>query len=293
MASIKDYKKKIKGTKSTLKITSAMKLVSAAKLNRAQHAILSSRPYATELETTIKTVSALVKDYNHSYLTQRSEEHPSSKYAALLVISSDKGLCGAYNSQLAKEVKRFLASTDKQVKVYFIGKKVKELLKGQVNEGKHFKFAKSDVSFLDMKGVANELASLFESGEIGQVYVAYNVFRSAIQFIPTVNQALPMSMDVQQKEELKAKFPFDFKYEPAPKDILDTLIPEAYMTTLYTCLLDAVAAEHGSRMSAMDNASKNCKEAIRALTLKMNKLRQAAITTQLIEVVSGAESLNG
>lgn len=293
MAGIKEYKKKIKGTKSTLKITSAMKLVSAAKLNRAQHAILSSRPYAKELENTIKTVSALAKDYQHPFLQEKSGEEQASKYAALLVISSDKGLCGPYNSQLSREVKSFIKNCGLELKVFFVGKKVKELLKGQVNVGKHYNFEKSEPTFNDMKSVASELSSLFSSGEVGKVFVAYNVFQSAIQFTPTVSQVLPMSMDLKQKEELLTKFPFDFKYEPGPQEILNDLIPEAYTTSVYTCLLDALAAEHGSRMGAMDSASKNCKDAIRTLTLKMNKLRQAGITTQLIEVVSGAESLNG
>jgi F-type H+-transporting ATPase subunit gamma len=123
--------------------------------------------------------------------------------------------------------------------------------------------------------------------------VAYNVFQSAIAFDPTVKQLLPLTLDNAEKEQLKEKFPFDFKYDPSATEILNTLIPQTYISTLYTALLDAVAAEHGSRMSAMDSASTNCKKAIRTLSIKMNKLRQAAITTELSEVVSGAESLNG
>ena len=126
----------------------------------------------------------------------------------------------------------------------------------------------------------------------GKVMVAYNIFNSAISFTPTIKQVLPMSLEDSVRDELNEKYPFDFKYEPTAKQILDTLIPEAYTTSIYTSMLDAIAAEHGSRMSAMDSASSNCKDAIKNLTLKMNKLRQAAITTELIEVVSGAESLN-
>lgn len=290
MANIKDLKKKIKSTKGTLKITTAMKLVSAAKLARAQHAIQSSRPYARELEETIKTVSALVQDYSHSYL----EEKLDNKRAVVLVISADKGLCGGYNSVLAKKVKQFIgASEDMDLKFYFIGKKVKEVLKDTVNIGTHYKFEKSDPSLLEIREIAQELGNLFETGEVGKVYIAYNIFHSAMSFESTVRQVLPMALAESEKAELKEKFPFDFKYEPSPKEILDSLIPETYVTAMWTCLLDATAAEHGSRMSAMDSARKNCKEAIRSLTLKMNKLRQAAITTELIEVVSGAESLNG
>ena len=288
MANIKELKKKIKSTKGTLKITTAMKLVSAAKLAKAQHAIQSARPYAQELEETIKTISTLLENYTHRYL----QVNTSNKRSVLLVISANKGLCGGYNSQLAKEVRRYLNQSEEEFKVYFIGRKVRELLQSEVNEGKAFEFERIEPSYREMQSVAVELAELFTGGEWGQVYVAYNVFRSAISFKPTVKKVLPMILDKAEKEKLREKFLFDFKYEPSPREILDALIPEAYLSAVYTCLLDALASEHGSRMAAMDSAVTNCKEAIQSLTLKMNKLRQAAITTELIEVVSGAESLN-
>lgn len=289
MANIKELKKKIKSTKSTSKITQAMKLVSAAKLAKAQNNILNSRPYARELEETIKVVSALVQDYSHQYL----EEKKDNNRAICLVVSSDKGLCGSYNSQLAKKMKRFLAETKQDVKLVFIGKKVRDLLDSSYNKGKTYSFVKTEPTFIELEEVGTELAGLFQAGEVGTVYVAYNVFNSAISFDPTVKQLLPMTLDTAKKEELREKFPFDFKYDPNPTEILNTIIPQTYISTLYTALLDAVAAEHGSRMSAMDSASTNCKKAIRTLSIKMNKLRQAAITTELSEVVSGAESLNG
>ena len=289
MANVKDLKKKIKSTKGTLKITTAMKLVSAAKLNKAQNAIKSSRPYASELEATIKTISALVKDYQHPYLVDDTE----NKRTALLVISSNKGLCGGFNSQIIKKVNEYITETDEDVKVYFIGKKAKDILQKTVNVGKFFEFEKTDPTFLEMQELGKELGELFETGEFGRIRVAFNVFESAIAFTPTIKQVLPMTLVPAEKEELQGKFPFDFKYDPNPTEILDTLIPETYMSTLWTSLLDAIASEHGSRMSAMDSAVGNCKDAIRTLTLKANKLRQAAITTELIEVVSGAESLNG
>jgi F-type H+-transporting ATPase subunit gamma len=289
MANIKELKKKIKSTKSTSKITQAMKLVSAAKLAKAQQNILNSRPYARELEATIKVVSALVQDYDHEYLHEKKDNNK----AVLLVISSDKGLCGSYNSQLAKKVKKFLLETELEVKVYFIGKKVRDLLDTTVNKGKTFTFVKNEPTFIEMEHVGVELGELFTTGEVGKVFVAYNIFYSALAFEPEVKQMLPMTMNLAEKDELAEKFPFDFKYDPNPTEILNTLIPQTYISTLYTAVLDAVAAEHGTRMSAMDSASSNCKKAIRTLSIKMNKKRQAAITTELSEVVSGAESLNG
>lgn len=290
MASIKDLKAKIKSTKGTLKITTAMKLVSAAKLSRAQQAIQGSRPYARELENTIKTVSALVEDYTHPYL----EEKTDNNRAIVLVISSDKGLCGGYNSTLAKKVRAFeKENPELDAKYVFIGKKVYELVKAELNAGEKYSFDKAEPTLNEIREVAQQLGNMFTDGEVGKVFVAYNIFHSAISFTSTVQQVLPMTMDQEEKDELSEKFPFDFKYEPSPKEIMDSLIPETYITSVWTCMLDALAAEHGSRMSSMDSAANNCKDAIKSLTLKMNKLRQAAITTELIEVVSGAESLNG
>ncbi len=290
MANIKDLKKKIKSTKGTLKITSAMKLVSAAKLAKAQLAITSSRPYANELENTIKIAATLAQSYTHPYLKENK-----NKQALVLVISSDRGLCGGYNSQLAKQVRSFvkLNESEMEYKFYFIGKKVRDIIKKEVNVGKTYTFEKNEPSFTEIEKIAKELGDLFSLGEYGKIFVAYNVFKSAIAFNPIIRQLLPMTLDQEEQKKIEANFAFDFKYEPGAVEILDKLVPDTYANTIFTCCLDSVAAEHGSRMSAMDNASGNCKEAIRSLTLKMNKLRQAAITTELIEVVSGAESLNG
>ena len=297
MANVKDLKKKIKSTKSTLKITTAMKLVSAAKLGRAQQAIDNARPYARELEDTIRVVSALAQNYTHPFLQENKKK--KNNHSLLLVITANKGLCGGYNSQLVKDVRRYLLEEkdkDKEeaqdYKVCFIGKKGRELLKDEVNDGGIFTFKSLEPQFDEVKKIAETLSGEYEKGEVGSIYVAYNDFRSAMNFVPTVKKVLPMTLDETIKKKLRNEHPFDFKYEPNAADILDTLVPETYVSTVYACILNALAAEHGSRMTAMDSATKNCKEVIRALTLKMNKLRQASITTELIEVISGAESLN-
>ena len=179
------------------------------------------------------------------------------------------------------------------MKFFFIGKKVRELIQKEVNVGKAYTFAKAEPTYEEVRKVADELGAMFINGEVGKVYVAYNSFISAIAFDSKVRQLLPMQVSASDKETIKSKYPYDFKYEPSAEQILDTLVPEVYLTTVYTCVLDAIASEHGSRMNAMENASKNSKEVIKKLSLKMNKMRQARITTELIEVVSGAESLNG
>jgi F-type H+-transporting ATPase subunit gamma len=237
----------------------------------------------------VKTVAALATNYSNKYFTQTENNK-----AVVLVISSDKGLAGPYNSSLAKTVRRFVAENkEEDLKFYWIGKKVKELLQKEVNSGKHFTFVKGEPTYEEVRKVAEELGQMFMTGEVGKIYVAYNSFISAIAFDSKVRQLLPMQVSAHDQETIKSKYPYDFKYEPGASEILDTLVPEVYLTTVYTCVLDAIASEHGSRMNAMENASKNSKEVVKKLTLKMNKMRQARITTELIEVVSGAESLNG
>lgn len=291
MANIKELKKRIQSTKSTLKITTAMKLVSAAKLARAQSRIQGFRPYSTELERTVHVCAALAENYSHSYLKENSKNNKS----IILIVSSDRGLCGGYNSQLFKKVKNFVASRPhEKFEFRFIGKKVRELMirDSQENKGHKYTFSKIDPTFTEVKEVASDLAKLFDLDEMGKLYVAFNSFVSAISFEPTLSQVLPMTVSGDKKSEILKDFAMDFKYEPNSKEILDKLIPEVLNTTIYASILDAIASEHGSRMSAMDSASTNSKEMIRKLTLKTNKLRQAAITTELSEVVSGAESLN-
>ena len=288
MANIKELKKKIKTTKGTLKITSAMKLVSASKLARAQQAVQQARPYAMELEETVKTVSALCEGYDHDYLNDSENTR-----VRLLVISANKGLCGGYNSLLAKEVRTFLGQSDFEVDVSFVGKKVKDVMSGQWQKGHLHSFERNEPTFSEIREVASGLSEAFVSEKVGKVFVAYNKFHSAMSFSPTISRLLPIALEEDKKDTLRQEYPFDFKYEPGSKEILDALIPEMFVCSLWLCMLDGLAAEHGSRMTAMDSAVTNCKEAIREQTIKMNKLRQAAITTELIEVVSGAESLNG
>ncbi|MDA8793791.1 ATP synthase F1 subunit gamma [Bacteriovoracaceae bacterium] len=289
MANIKDLKKRIKTTKSTFKITKAMKLVSAAKMAKAQQRIVGLRPYVNELDHSIKIASSLNTEYTHPYLKANEE----NKNAFLLVVSSDKGLCGSYNNQIVKTARQFIAENNEyNFKTFFIGKKAKEILKKEVNFGEHFVFEKADPAPNEIRKITNEFAEQFTNGEIGKVFVLFNKFNSAISFTTTPQQILPMSTSEEEKEKFRELLPYDFKYEPTAQEMLDDMIPESLFTSVYASVLDAIAAEHGSRMSAMENASKNCKEMIKKLTLKANKLRQAAITTELIEVVSGAESLN-
>ena len=286
MANVKELKVRIGSTTSTLKITSAMKLVSAAKLSKAQSRVQGFKPYSMELDKTVRTAAALAESYSHKYLKEST-----SKRIALLVVSSNKGLCGSYNSSVSRKAKAFLAENS-DVDLYFIGKKAKDLLKRDGFKGiKTFDYEKQDPKFSEAQEIIAELSEQFTSEKIGKVFVVWNSFVSAIEFKTSLKQILPMTVSKKEKEELVKEFPVDFKYEPSATEILDSLIPEVLNTTAFTCMLDAIAAEHGTRMTAMDNATTNSKEMIKTLTLKMNKIRQAAITTELTEIVSGAESL--
>lgn len=288
MANIKDLKNKIRSTKSTLKITSAMKLVSAAKLSRAQGKITGAKPYVNELDDTIKVVSALSESYSHPLI----EKNKGEKYL-VVVISSNRGLCGPFNTNLAKTLVKFKNDHQNvEIDFRFLGRKVRELVASDVNTEYSYETASQEPSYNDSLEISQELDTLYRSHEYGKVFVAYNEFFSAINICPQVQQVLPIAIDDSQQEEVKEKFPFDFKYEPQADIILNRMIPQAFHARVYACVLNSLASEHGSRMTAMDNATKNSKEMIKKLTLKMNKLRQAAITTELIEVVSGAESLN-
>lgn len=288
MANIKDLKKKIKSTKSTYKITKAMKLVSAAKLSKAQSKILSLKPYSEELQKTVKKMTAVVSGYTHPLFSEIQTSN-----AIMLVISSDKGLCGSYNSGLAKKVRLFLKENSHlSFKVSFVGKKVKDLIFKDIVMGEHYKFVKSEPTLEELRVVAEKIADLFKTKEMGKVYLAYNTFYSAMNYVPVVKQILPFTLSQVEKDSMVGGLQ-EYKYEPSAESILDVLIPEVYFNSINTALLDAIASEHGARMVSMENASKNCSQVIKKQTLKMNKLRQAAITTELSEVVSGAESLKG
>jgi len=288
MANIKDLKKKIKSTKGTHKITKAMKLVSAAKLSKAQSRILSLKPYSEELQSTVKRMTAVVSGYSHPLFNDGTGPH-----SAMLIISAEKGLCGSYNSGLVKKVRQFLKeNAHLNFKHYFVGKKAKDLLAKEVEIGQHFKFKKNEPTVDELRVVADTLSELFKSHEVSKVYVAYNTFFSAMNYLPVVKQILPFTLSEKEREKMAGSL-LEYKYDPSPESILDILIPEVYFNTINTAVLDAIASEHGARMVSMENASKNCAEVIHKQTLKMNKLRQAAITTELIEVVSGAESLKG
>ena len=292
MAGIKDLKKKIKSTKQTLKITTAMKLVSGAKLARAQDQVFNARRYVKEMDLIVKEGLSTLDRYSHNLFSNENLENLKDQESLLVVISSNKGLCGNYNSLLTRSLRQFLTKNQSEkFRILNIGKKVRETLLKDFEHGEIFNFAKQDPSQEELFEVAQKLTAQFLDGKIKKVCIAYNYFNNALSFTPEIVQLLPLQVTEEEMRVHRENLGVGHIEDTSFTNLLDELIPHLVFLNLLQCCLEAAAAEHGSRMGAMESASKNCADVIRKLTLKMNKIRQAAITTELIEVISGAEAL--
>lgn len=301
MANLKQIRKHIASVQSTGKITKAMKMVAVSKLKKSQAAVMATRPYVNELINTIEHL-VLKTDASQHPLLRNSEQKNT---AVLIVISGDKGLCGAYNHNIVKSAKRFVAERkDKYEKLHlvFIGRKAyeamkrvdgveKELMEGALNR------SVSEVALEVSKGLCEK----FAEGAIDEAFILYTVFKSAISQSVVLDGVLPLQSVLLNcdadgnsnltEEEKAVMSEMTYTYEPSSHEILDILLPRAVAIHVQRSLLEGIASENGARMTAMDNASKNAVEMIGRLTLQFNRARQAAITTELIEVVSGAEAL--
>jgi F-type H+-transporting ATPase subunit gamma len=296
MANLKEVRSRISSTISTQQITKAMKLVSATKLRKAQMAITQMRPYADKLNGILMNLADSAKD---DQSLQGYFEHREVKRVLLLVNSSDRGLCGAFNSNVIKEVKNLLSNKydqDVNVEVRFLGKKAYEYFKkdGKINANTSdmgvFQELNSEVAF----ELGDRVISQFLKGEYDEVRVVYNKFKNAATQIITADKILPVELEAfsGDKEE-KGNFLADFSFEPSKTEILYDLIPRAVKTQLYRSMLDSVASEHGARMVAMDSATENAGELLNDLKLEYNQARQAAITKEILEIVGGAAALEG
>lgn len=298
MPSLKDIRKRIASVKSTRKITSAMKMVAAAKLRRAQEAAEASRPYALKMNELIKNLSAGV-DANASPLFRQV---PEPKSVLIVVIASDRGLCGGYNSNLLRAVKKFV-NTKKlkgaEVTMLPVGRKAKQAFKPS-----HFAIWEKDVpkltgnvNFKDVHQLAQDITVDFLSERFDEVFIAFNEFISAIQYEQRIEPMLPLSPDTDDAAHHPATFPNgqlkEYKFEPDKRRLLENLLPQSISIQLLTSFYESEASEHSARMSAMDSATTNASEMIDSLTLEYNRARQAYITRELVEIVSGAEALNG
>ena len=291
MPSLKDLKNRIKSVKSTQKITKAMKMVAAAKLRRAKERAEAARPYGQKMAEILSQVAGSIAE-GTSANPLLSGTGRSDRYL-LVVMTSDRGLCGAFNSSITRATKRKVAelkAAGKDVKLFCVGRKSYELLKndfGPIIVGRISDLGRKLLQYSEAEQVAREVLKVFEQGNTDVVQMVYNQFRSAISQIVTFQQIIPLA--APKRDAGVAPVPYEF--EPEEDAILGDLLPRNLAVQIYGALLENVASFQGSQMTAMDNATRNAGEMIGKLTLRYNRTRQATITKELIEIISGAEAL--
>jgi F-type H+-transporting ATPase subunit gamma len=288
MASLIDIRRRLRSVKNTQQITKAMKMVAAAKLRRAQDRVIAARPYAKALREVLASVSARIEESSHPLLATREE-----KKIALLVVAGDKGLAGAFNANVARAVVALLAEKKgwQSVTILPVGKKAVDYWKRRKTPlaPKSYAGLFAKVEYGQAREIAEYLAREFAEERIDAAYAVYNEFRSVLSQIVRVERLLPISESDTHLTE--AQSAAQYIYEPDPQTILAKLLPRYLEFLIFRILLESAAAEHGARMTAMESASKNAGEMIDSLTLIYNRARQARITKELIEIVSGAAGL--
>ncbi|WP_299547920.1 ATP synthase F1 subunit gamma [Seonamhaeicola sp.] len=285
MANLKEIRNRISSVSSTMQITSAMKMVSAAKLKKAQDAITAMRPYADKLTELLQGLSAtLDADSGSKYAAQREVNK-----VLIVAITSNRGLCGAFNSNIVKEVTRLTNETyaDQEVSYLAIGKKANDAFKKSEKVIANHSEVFDDLTFDNVAEIAQYLMDKFVEGEFDKIELVYNRFKNAATQIVTTEQFLPI-VPVEGEANTNA----DYIFEPSKAEIVEQLIPKSLKTQLYKGVRDSFASEHGARMTAMHKATDNATELRDQLKLTYNKARQAAITNEILEIVGGAEALN-
>ena len=295
MPSLDDLKKRIASVKSTQKITKAMKMVAAAKLRKAQEAAEQSRPYADNMENLMDSISRgyIQTDSSRNLLTGNDED----KTILLVLFTSERGLCGGFNSQVSKALREKiieLQNQNKTVKVLCVGKKGYDIIKRQygdlIVEMIDLSSVKS-IQYEDAKSISDKIIKMYLDAEFDRCLIFYNKFKSVISQIPTEQQVIPAEKSQDETNEDQSKDNSFFEFEPNEKEILEELLPLNFAIQIFKALLESSASEQGARMSAMDNASRNASDMIDSLTLFYNRSRQAVITKELIEIISGAEAV--
>ena len=292
MPSLKDLKIRINTVKSTQKITSAMKMVASAKLKKAQEKAESGRPYATKMSSIVSTLASKVNKGSGPKLLFGNN---SDKNILLVAISADRGLCGGFNNNISKEVRRRvkeLENDGKIVKLILVGRKVGSVLKREMGDriiGSFTGIQGDNLTFTKVSPVSLQILSLFEENNVDEVEMLYNRFQSVISQVVTKKQLIPAEVSDEKIEEEDQQTTYE--YEPEEEIILNELLPRNLSTQIYSALLESSAGELAARMTAMDNATRNAGELIDRLTLEYNRTRQAFITKELIEIISGAEAV--
>ena len=295
MPNLLDIRRRIKSVKNTQQITKAMKMVSAAKLKRAQDRVVTARPFANKMAEVLGELAKRTdEDFHHPLLDQRGDQ----RYL-LVLITADKGLCGAFNTNLTKAAQSFIRENpDKTIEFMAIGRKGRDFFRNRhatITSEFLGLTGKGRVEFSEALDVARSIIKQYtEDTEIDKVFLIYNEFKSVLSQRVVLEQLLPVARARDGEEEPEAKTQanlVDYIYEQPPEQMFSTLLPRLIETQIFRALLESIASEQGARMTAMDSASKNASELIETLTLNMNRIRQAAITNEIIEVVSGAAAL--
>ena len=293
MPNLKELKNRISSVKSTRKITSAMKMVAASKLRRAQDLAESSRVYADSLSFILSSLAGNTK--NSSDLPEILTGRENSKISLLIINSSDRGLCGGFNSNLFRNAKNWISEQQekgKSVKIITVGKKASSFYrKTDLNVIANFDDLNSNDKQLQVsEEIKNKIMELFENNEIDEVSILFNKFVSVITQEPTYQSLIPLSND-EADEEVTDTSNAVFEFEPDKNELLEYLVPRNFLTQIYRSVLESSASEHAARMTSMDNATRNAGDMIDGLTLTYNRTRQAFFTIELIEIISGAEAV--
>ena len=291
MPNLLDIRRRLKSVKNTQQITKAMKMVSAAKLKRAQERVITARPFANKMTEVLGDLASRTdENFHHPLLDARADD----RYL-ILIVTADKGLCGAFNTNLIKAAQAFIReNSTKEIELLPVGRKGRDFFRRRqfTIAGEYVGLTgKGRVEFSEALELARDVIKRFTEDEAtDKVFIIYNEFKSVLQQRVVIEQLLPISKTTEKDESATANL-VDYVYEQPPAEIFSQLLPRMVETQVFRALLESVASEHGARMTAMDSASKNAKELIDTLTLNMNRVRQAAITNEIIEIVSGASAL--
>lgn len=287
-AGVRDFKRRIRSVKNTQQITKAMEMVSAAKLRRAQESAEASRPYTETLQGTLARLAAVSFDVRHPLLDKREDV----RKIGYVVVTADRGLCGAYNTNIIKIADQSIQEDDRNLEtgIIAVGRKARDFYRKRGGVDAEFVNLGDKVSYADAREVAQYVMNAYENGELDEVYLVYARFVNALRQIPTVTQLLPLETPEEDSSSESTRV-IDYLYEPSAEEILLTLLPKYVGSQIYHAMLEGKASEHGARMTAMGNATENAGEIIDNLELAMNKARQAAITDEILDIVGGAEAL--
>jgi F-type H+-transporting ATPase subunit gamma len=286
MPTLLDFRRRIRSVKNTQQITRAMKFVAAARLRRAQEAALAARPYAKELVRVLRSTISRIAEPQHPLLARRPEER-----ILALVLTGERGLAGAFNTNILRKANEFFrANKGRKLSVIPVGKKGRDALrKAGFNLIAEYINVLARVEFASVREISNLVTDLYAKGEIDSVYIIFSEFKTVMSANLAVEKLLPVDpAQVQEGNEGAASAQVDYIYEQPEEQLLDRLLPRYVESQVQRAMLESSAAEHAARMTAMESATKNAGDVIEALTLHMNKVRQAAITKEIIEIVSGA-----